>query len=129
MVRMQNEATILRPSNVVMPSLGLRTVDVTGERLLEPRTGFSNYGNVSFSYTQGCNPNIINTLNDQTKIKRKIYMPKTNKFNYTGLIIGPKGSNQKRLEDETGCKILVRGKGSQKDGQPPQPDDNEDLHV
>lgn len=56
-------------------------------------------------------------------------MPKTNKFNYTGLIIGPKGSNQKRLEEETGCKILVRGKGSQKEGQPPQPDDNEDLHV
>ena len=23
----------------------------------------------------------------------------------------------------------MRGKGSQKEGQPPQPDDNEDLHV
>ena len=56
-------------------------------------------------------------------------MPKNTKFNYTGLIIGPRGSNQKRLEEETGCKILVRGRGSQKDGQPPQPDDNEDLHV
>lgn len=96
---------------------------------MKSRTGFSNFGNNSFSYAQGCNPNIINTLNDLSKIKRKIYMPKTNKFNYTGLIIGPKGSNQKRLEDETGCKILVRGRGSQKEGQPPQPDDNEDLHV
>ena len=48
------------------------------------RTGFSNFGNNSFSYAQGCNPNIINTLNDTSKIKRKIYMPKTNKFNYTG---------------------------------------------
>jgi transcription antitermination factor NusA-like protein len=93
------------------------------------RTGFSNFGTQYFSYTQGCNPNIINTLNDNTKIKRKIYMPKNNKFNYTGLIIGPKGANQKRLEEETGCKILVRGRGSQKEGQPTQPDDNEDLHV
>jgi far upstream element-binding protein len=104
----------------------LRTEDVPRTA---SRTGFSNFGNNSFSYTQGCNPNIINTLNDTSKIKRKIYMPKTNKFNYTGLIIGPKGANQKRLEEETGCKILVRGRGSQKDGAPPQPDDNEDLHV
>ena len=80
-------------------------------------------------YTPGCNPNIINTLNDPSKIKRKIFVPQPNVFNYTGLIIGPKGSNQKRLEEETGCKILVRGKGSQKEGQPPQPDDNEPQHV
>jgi far upstream element-binding protein len=72
---------------------------------------------------------IINTLNDTTKIKRKIYIPKDSNFNYVGLIIGPKGANQKRLEEETGCKILVRGKGSQKEGQPPQPDDDEEQHV
>eukprot|EP01016_Furgasonia_blochmanni_P001106 TRINITY_DN10404_c0_g1_i11.p1 TRINITY_DN10404_c0_g1~~TRINITY_DN10404_c0_g1_i11.p1 ORF type:complete len:470 (+),score=110.87 TRINITY_DN10404_c0_g1_i11:911-2320(+) len=75
------------------------------------------------------NPNIINTLTDITKIRRKIYVPKGTSFNYTGLIIGPRGANQKRLEEETGCKILVRGKGSQKEGQPPQPDDDEDQHV
>ena len=81
------------------------TLGAGGEMSLKPRgddkdqknrTGFSNFGNNSFSYAQGCNPNIINTLNDSSKIKRKIFMPKTNKFNYTGLIIGPKGSNQKR---------------------------------
>jgi transcription antitermination factor NusA-like protein len=74
-------------------------------------------------------PGIMNTLNDASKIKRKIYVPKDSNFNYTGLIIGPRGANQKRLEEETGCKILVRGRGSQKEGQPPQPDDNEDQHV
>lgn len=26
-----------------------------------------------------------------------------------GLIIGPRGTFQKRLEEETGCKILIRG--------------------
>ena len=72
---------------------------------------------------------IMNTLGDTTKIKRKIYIPTDTDFNYTGLIIGPKGSNQKRLEEQTGCKILVRGRGSQREGQPPQPDDHEDLHV
>lgn len=64
------------------------------------------------------NPNLINTLNDPSKVKRKIYVPNDN-FNYTGLIIGPKGSNQKRMEEEYGCKILVRGQGSQKEGQLP----------
>jgi len=79
--------------------------------------------------TQRVNPNVVSALGETNKIMRKIYMPKDSKFNYTGLIIGPKGSNQKRLEEETGCKILVRGKGSQKEGQAPQPDGNEDLHV
>jgi hypothetical protein len=49
--------------------------------------------------------------------------------NYIGLLIGPKGLYQKRLEENTGCKILIRGKGSQKEGQPPQPDDDDDQHV
>ena len=68
------------------------------------------------------NPSIINpqlallnpiysTLNDAIKIKRKIYVPLTTTFNYIGLLIGPKGLNQKLLEEKTGCKILVRGKG------------------
>lgn len=92
--------------------------------------GYSNINNSPvFKHTPGINPNIINTLNDPSKIKRKIYVPQNSNFNYTGLIIGPKGANQKRLEEETGCKILVRGKGSQKEGQVPQPDDNEQQHV
>eukprot|EP01016_Furgasonia_blochmanni_P003407 TRINITY_DN1133_c0_g1_i6.p1 TRINITY_DN1133_c0_g1~~TRINITY_DN1133_c0_g1_i6.p1 ORF type:complete len:761 (+),score=95.99 TRINITY_DN1133_c0_g1_i6:1-2283(+) len=86
-------------------------------------------GSQPFQILPGMNPNIINTLTDTSKIRRKIYVPKGTGFNYTGLIIGPRGSNQKRLEEETGCKILVRGKGSQKEGQPPQPDDDEDQHV
>lgn len=36
---------------------------------------------------------------------------------------------QKKLEGESGCKILIRGKGSQKEGQPPQPDENDEQHV
>jgi len=32
--------------------------------------------------------------------------------NYIGRIIGPRGSTQKKLELESGCKISIRGKGS-----------------
>lgn len=32
------------------------------------------------------------TLADNSRIKKKVYVPK-NGFNYTGLIIGPGGSN------------------------------------
>ena len=71
--------------------------------------------------------NIIN--NDSMKIKKKIYIPKKAGINYVGLLIGPKGTYQKRLQQQSGCKILVRGKGTQKEGMPPQPDDNEEKHV
>jgi hypothetical protein len=35
---------------------------------------------------------------DASKIKRKIVLPKDSNFNYSGLLIGPKGNNQKQLE-------------------------------
>ena len=61
-------------------------------------------------------------------IRRKLYLPQDG-VNYIGLLIGPKGMFQKKLEGESGCKILIRGKGSQKEGQPPQPDEDDDQHV
>ena len=69
------------------------------------------------------------SLGDSTKIKKKIYIPKTQGINYVGLLIGPKGTYQKRLEQQSQCKILVRGKGTQKEGMPPQNDDHEEQHV
>ena len=75
------------------------------------------------------NNNPLNFLEDNSKLKRKIYIPKSSEINYVGLLIGPKGTYQKRLEQQTGCKILIRGKGTQKEGNPPQPDDNEEKHV
>jgi rRNA processing protein Krr1/Pno1 len=71
----------------------------------------------------------LNYIDDNSKLKRKIYIPKTSEINYVGLLIGPKGTYQKRLEQQTGCKILIRGKGTQKEGNPPQPDDHEEKHV
>lgn len=36
-------------------------------------------------------------------------------FNFVGRILGPRGMTAKQLEKETGCKIMVRGKGSMRD--------------
>lgn len=48
-------------------------------------------------------------------------------INFLGLLIGPRGSTQKRLESESGARILFRGKGSSKDGRDQYP--SEPLHV
>ena len=54
-------------------------------------------------------------------------------YNFIGLIIGPRGNTQKELEQATGCKISIRGKGSSKEGSKGRagknPDDDEELHV
>ena len=67
------------------------------------------------------------------KLRKKIYLPRKNGVNYIGLLIGPRGMYQKKLEEETGWKILIRGnlpllrrglrEGSQK------PEDNDHEHV
>lgn len=47
----------------------------------------------------------------------KIYVPIKDfpEFNFVGRILGPRGMTAKQLEYETGCKIMVRGKGSMRD--------------
>ena len=54
----------------------------------------------------------------KTKPFRKVFIPESENtdYNYVGLIIGPRGNTQKRMEAETGCKISIRGKGSVKPG-------------
>ncbi|KAL3755921.1 hypothetical protein ACJRO7_002898 [Eucalyptus globulus] len=57
-------------------------------------------------------------------------------YNFIELIIGPRRNTQKRMQRETGAKIVIRGKGSVKEGRLQQkrdlksdPSENEDLHV
>jgi splicing factor 1 len=54
-------------------------------------------------------------------------------YNFIGLIIGPRGNTQKKMEMETGTKISIRGKGSVKDGSKGRAnknvDESEELHV
>jgi hypothetical protein len=50
-------------------------------------------------------------------LSEKVYVPikEYPEFNFVGRILGPRGMTTKQLEQETGCKIMVRGKGSMRD--------------
>lgn len=62
--------------------------------------------------------------------KVKVYIPvdKFPEVNFLGILIGPKGQTQKELQENSGAKILFRGKNSNKDGQSLE-DEDDDLHV
>lgn len=52
------------------------------------------------------------------KKSRKIFIPLKDYpgYNFIGLIIGPRGNTQKRMQAETNTKIAIRGRGSVKEG-------------
>jgi splicing factor 1 len=79
------------------------------------------------------NPNYKPPLGFKVNKKRekKIMIPvdKYPDYNFFGIIIGPRGNTQKRMEKETGAKIAIRGKGAAKPGKKNQPGDDEPLHV
>ncbi|OAE25758.1 hypothetical protein AXG93_4368s2180 [Marchantia polymorpha subsp. ruderalis] len=49
----------------------------------------------------------------------KLYIPVKDYpgYNFIGLILGPRGNTQKRLEAETGSRIAIRGRGAVKEGK------------
>ncbi|KAG8588056.1 hypothetical protein GDO81_005862 [Engystomops pustulosus] len=75
------------------------------------------------------------------KLKERILIPVKlyPRFNFVGKILGPQGNTIKRLQEETGAKISVLGKGSMRDkakeeelrkgGDPKYGHLNMDLHV
>ena len=69
------------------------------------------------------------------KLQKKIYLPRRKGINYVGMLIGPRGMYQKKLEEETGWKILIRGnlpllKRSKKEhGKYNEDDDHEHVLI
>ncbi|XP_033162516.1 KH domain-containing, RNA-binding, signal transduction-associated protein 2-like isoform X1 [Drosophila mauritiana] len=51
------------------------------------------------------------------KITQKVFVPVNQypKFNFIGKILGPKGNSLRRLQEETRCKIAIKGRGSMRD--------------
>ena len=45
------------------------------------------------------------------KKTHKIYIPNNDKFYYTRYILGPKGENLKKIQNNSNCKIIIRGEG------------------
>lgn len=80
---------------------------------------------------EGIGPPVVHT--------EKVYVPIKDhpEFNFVGRILGPRGLTAKQLEQETGCKVMVRGKGSMRDkkkeeanrGKPNWEHLNDELHV
>ncbi|VUZ47903.1 unnamed protein product [Hymenolepis diminuta] len=72
-------------------------------------------------------------------LQRKVFIPvKENPtYNFVGRLLGPRGLTAKQMEQDLGCKIMVRGKGSMRDkrkedqnrGKPNWEHLQEELHV
>ncbi|UKZ94444.1 Branchpoint-bridging protein [Trichoderma asperellum] len=54
-----------------------------------------------------------------TKTQEKVYVPVNDypEINFIGLLIGPRGNTLKKMENDSGAKIAIRGKGSVKEGK------------
>lgn len=69
------------------------------------------------------------------KVKEKVLIPQEDfpDINFVGLLIGPRGNTLKSMEKDSGAKIIIRGKGSVKEGKSrdgqPAPIDMEPLHA
>ncbi|XP_017240934.2 uncharacterized protein LOC108213644 [Daucus carota subsp. sativus] len=64
-------------------------------------------------------------------ISKELYVPVKEypMYNFIGLILGPKGNTQKRMELKTGARIRLRGKDLSKSAQEADPSEDEDLNV
>lgn len=71
------------------------------------------------------------------KVKEKVLIPQEDfqDINFVGLLIGPRGNTLKSMERESGAKIVIRGKGSVKEGKSkgvdgrPAPGEDDPLHA
>jgi hypothetical protein len=75
---------------------------------------------------------------EKSTMIEKVFLPckKYPEVNFVGRIIGPRGQTAKQIENATGCKVMIRGKGSMREGDRTSPRARnqiehleEDLHV
>jgi len=83
---------------------------------------------------QPLNPMIM-TPAAPVKFEKKMFIPTKEypSYNFMGSILGPRGNTQKKMERETGARIIIRGKGTIKAGAKSKHAegtfDDEDMHV
>lgn len=70
------------------------------------------------------------------KIQDRVPIPQDEHphIGFMGLLIGPRGNTLKKIQQETRCKVMIRGKGTEKQGKGrdnrgPQPGDGEPMHA
>jgi splicing factor 1 len=73
-------------------------------------------------------PNTFVPPNDYRPLKKekRIFLPEDDPdVNYIGIILGPRGSTQKILENKSGCRISIRGRGTKQN----KFNSDEKMHV
>ena len=63
--------------------------------------------------TPACAPLLLHADYRPERKWKKIFIPQKEYpgYNFIGLIIGPRGNTQKRMQTETNTKIAIRGRG------------------
>lgn len=51
----------------------------------------------------------------ETLVRCLTFFPPVLQFNFVGKLLGPRGNSMKRLQEETGVKMSILGKGSMRD--------------
>ena len=61
------------------------------------------------------------------KQSKKIYVPvkEYTRYNFIGIIMGPRGNTHKEMEQKTGASIKLRGRGTHKLSKKTNPSDKE----
>ncbi|MFH4973520.1 hypothetical protein AB6A40_000229 [Gnathostoma spinigerum] len=109
------------------------------ERLADEEISRVRVSLFQFEFAKDAMSNLPDPKGEVTTMTEKIFVPVKEHpdYNFVGRILGPRGMTAKQLEQETGCKIMVRGKGSMRDkskeeanrGKPNWEHLSEDLHV
>ncbi|VDN50260.1 unnamed protein product [Dracunculus medinensis] len=109
------------------------------ERLIEEEISKVRVSLFQFEFAKDATLNLPEPEGEVVTMTEKIFVPVKEHpdYNFVGRILGPRGMTAKQLEQETGCKIMVRGKGSMRDkakeemnrGKPNWEHLSEDLHV
>uniref|UniRef100_A0A9J2Q4H4 K Homology domain-containing protein n=1 Tax=Ascaris lumbricoides TaxID=6252 RepID=A0A9J2Q4H4_ASCLU len=108
------------------------------ERLIEEEINRVQLELFQFSFSVE-KPNLPAPKGQPIVVQEKVYIPTKEHpdYNFVGRILGPRGMTAKQLEVETGCRIMVRGRGSMRDtgreeknrGKPNWEHLNDELHV
>uniref|UniRef100_A0A0N4ZWS0 KH domain-containing protein n=1 Tax=Parastrongyloides trichosuri TaxID=131310 RepID=A0A0N4ZWS0_PARTI len=108
------------------------------ERLLDEEINRVRFALFQFEFTKE-QVVLPSPVGEVITVTEKVFVPVKAypEYNFVGRILGPRGMTAKQLEQETGCKIMVRGKGSMRDkkkedmnrGKPNWEHLSEELHV
>ncbi|KAI1715340.1 homodimerization region of STAR domain protein [Ditylenchus destructor] len=87
------------------------------ERLLDEEIDRVRKTALKCEFSNNSKPKLPEAVGEKVMLQDKVFVPIDDypDYNFIGRILGPRGMTTKHLEFDTGCKIMIRGKGSMKD--------------